>query len=421
MQPMQQTGTAAEHNVKCMPLAQPFLRKHARSFQSIDRVTERKQGEEESDSEDSDESSIGSVEDLSLDDDALAASLQVCDDANDDDDDDDDTSPRTRPRRSLLARPSFEAIHVHGQGPAATGFAAAKGSRSTMEDRVAIEADTRAVLAGIFDGHGGSMMSHWLATTFCAHLHETLAAEASNETLAPVLLKEAFLNADLELLAQVREIKQAAGKSLQAQADQSLRRCKSQGAAKEDAGSTATVAALFPETRQLVVAWVGDSRAVLCRNGRAVPLTRDHRPAVDADERQRVLDMGGVLSGSGRLFHDLNLSRAMGSFKHKGHDLYAILPPFSETKETDNDRRLQAQNVLSSVPEICDVRLTAEDHFVIIASDGVWDVVENEIAVEICREALHSGATANEAAETLVHHAIRAGSADNLSVAIMCL
>jgi len=61
------------------------------------------------------------------------------------------------------------------------------------------------------------------------------------------------------------------------------------------AGTTANVCFLRGPSRdklQLITANVGDSRAVLCRSGKAVRLSEDHKPD-RKDERQRIEESGG--------------------------------------------------------------------------------------------------------------------------------
>ena len=61
---------------------------------------------------------------------------------------------------------------------------------------------------------------------------------------------------------------------------------------------------------QVIVAHSGDSRAVLCRGGKAFPLTRDHKPQVRS-ESQRIIERGGFVR-NGRVNGELALSRAIG-------------------------------------------------------------------------------------------------------------
>lgn len=61
-----------------------------------------------------------------------------------------------------------------------------------------------------------------------------------------------------------------------------------------------------------LVANAGDSRAVLCRSGKAVTLSTDHKPATPA-ERARILDAGGAVCHEGRLNGELTVARSIGA------------------------------------------------------------------------------------------------------------
>ncbi len=61
----------------------------------------------------------------------------------------------------------------------------------------------------------------------------------------------------------------------------------------------------------LFVANAGDSRCVLCRDGKAVDMSVDHKPE-DDEERERIEKAGGKITGDGRVNGGLNLSRAIG-------------------------------------------------------------------------------------------------------------
>lgn len=88
------------------------------------------------------------------------------------------------------------------------------------------------------------------------------------------------------------------------------------------AGATAVVAVLTPVDKDcsafhLTIANAGDSRAVLCRDGTAVPLSLDHKPT-DARELSRIQKAGGfVTEFGGRVNGNLNLSRSLGDLKYK--------------------------------------------------------------------------------------------------------
>jgi Protein phosphatase 2C len=80
------------------------------------------------------------------------------------------------------------------------------------------------------------------------------------------------------------------------------------------AGATAIVAVFTGRT--LTVANAGDSRAVLCRNGTAYPLSFDHKPLHER-ELSRIRNAGGFVNQFGRVNGNLNLSRSIGDLKYK--------------------------------------------------------------------------------------------------------
>jgi protein phosphatase 2C family protein 2/3 len=85
----------------------------------------------------------------------------------------------------------------------------------------------------------------------------------------------------------------------------------SAAAAEDSAGTTALVAVVWGST--LFVANAGDSRAVLSRHGKAIEITRDHKPH-EPSERQRIELCGGYVCSEGRLCGELAVARAIGDF-----------------------------------------------------------------------------------------------------------
>lgn len=129
-------------------------------------------------------------------------------------------------------------------------------------------------------------------------------------------------------------------------------------------GSTAVAALLTPDL--IVVANCGDSRAVLCRGGKAIPLSRDHKPD-SPDELARIEAAGGrvIYVNGARVEGILAMSRAIG------------------------DKYLKP--VVTSEPEITITPRQAEDDCLILASDGLWDVLSSELACEVAFECLREG------------------------------
>ena len=120
------------------------------------------------------------------------------------------------------------------------------------------------------------------------------------------------------------------------------------------AGTTCVVAVVRDDV--LTVANAGDSRAVLCRRGKAVALSRDHKP-MDDDERARIVKAGGFVQ-EGRVNGSLALSRAIGDLEYK------------------RSKELSARDeIVTAYPEIHSEKISAGDEFVVIACDGIWDVL----------------------------------------------
>lgn len=136
------------------------------------------------------------------------------------------------------------------------------------------------------------------------------------------------------------------------------------------AGCTAVVALVKGNT--LVVANAGDSRCVCSRGGQAVAMTNDHKPT-DTEEFNRITKAGGFIS-DGRVNGSLNLSRALGDMEYKQTK---GLPP--------------AEQMITAMPEVRTLDLQEGDEFLVLACDGIWDVLTNQEAITFARERLEQG------------------------------
>ncbi|XP_066306714.1 probable protein phosphatase 2C 8 [Miscanthus floridulus] len=246
----------------------------------------------------------------------------------------------------------------------------------------------------VYDGHGGSRV----ADACRERLHVVLAEEVARLQLQlgkggdgdGVLrwreaMEACFARVDGEVVVVEREAnKNKAGHTM-------------------GCGSTAVVAVVGP--RHIVVANCGDSRAVLSRGGVPVPLSSDHKPD-RPDELERVESAGGrVINWNGyRVLGVLSTSRSIGDYYMK---------PF-----------------ISAEPEVTVTERTHKDEFIILASDGLWDVMTNEEACKVARNCLcgHAaakypdtvhGSSGSDAAAMLVEFAMSRGSTDNISVVVV--
>eukprot|EP01123_Difflugia_compressa_P002604 TRINITY_DN13345_c0_g1_i1.p1 TRINITY_DN13345_c0_g1~~TRINITY_DN13345_c0_g1_i1.p1 ORF type:complete len:201 (-),score=36.34 TRINITY_DN13345_c0_g1_i1:59-571(-) len=149
------------------------------------------------------------------------------------------------------------------------------------------------------------------------------------------------------------------------------------------------------DKRYIYAANAGDARAVLSRGGSAIRLTKDHKPS-DEEEKQRVLNARGFIDAEGRVNGLVAITRALGDHHMKGPN----------------------KNFIVGEPYTQMVELTPEDDYLILACDGVWDVITDQTAIELIRA---SNDNCTTKAKLLVSTAIKAGSTDNVSVIVVQL
>ncbi|KAI4383077.1 hypothetical protein MLD38_008957 [Melastoma candidum] len=251
--------------------------------------------------------------------------------------------------------------------PAVHGAMSVSGRSREMEDAVCVRTGLcrpeinghRPVhYFGVFDGHGGSHVAALCRETMHVILEEELmrmsCGEDDTESVRAEkwreVMKRTFWRTD-ELAMTMCVCGNMRGSN-----------CGCQSVKVALGGSTAVVAVMTAD--MIVVANCGDSRAVLCRNGRAIPLSRDHKPD-RPDELARIEASGGrvIFVNGARVEGILAMSRAIG------------------------DKYLKS--VVVSEPEITFTRREPGDNCLIIASDGLWDVMSNELACQVACECLH--------------------------------
>lgn len=136
----------------------------------------------------------------------------------------------------------------------------------------------------------------------------------------------------------------------------------------QSSGCTAVVALLVD--RELYVANAGDSRCVLCRNGKTVEMSFDHKPE-DDEESTRITKAGGRVTLDGRVNGGLNLSRAIGDHAYK----------------MNKDLKPEEQ-MISAMPDVKRITLEEDDEFMVLACDGIWNYMTSEEVVEFVRKRL---------------------------------
>ncbi|XP_078428188.1 putative protein phosphatase 2C 49 [Wolffia australiana] len=286
------------------------------------------------------------------------------------------------------------------------GVASLRGRRAEMEDAAAARPEFLRGLHffAVYDGHG------------CSHVAEA-CQERMHEVVAEEIAGRCFAGGDEEWTAVMeRSFARVEAEMGQRRRGAAACRCKMQPPECLRVGSTAVAVVVTPD--RLVVANCGDSRAVLCRGGAAFPLSSDHKPE-RPDELERIQAAGGrvVYWDCARVLGVLSTSRAIG-------DCY--LKPY-----------------VTSVPEVKVVRRTTDDELLILASDGLWDVVPGGAACKAARWCLRRNGrqilpksegdgtgkegvygpnkACRDAAQLLAQLAVARQSEDNVSVVVVDL
>jgi len=287
------------------------------------------------------------------------------------------------------------------------------GRKEHLEDRWVAEKaiDGLGTFFGLYDGHGGAACADYLQR----NLHRNVAScwRALTSSLGGTRGSSDSGSATDSLQMEQQQQQQQQQRVVRALREGFsltdrvfLQQAKRQGL---PGGSTATTVLLHRESADtprpvLFVANVGDSRVVLCRGGRAQRLTEDHKPD-RRDERQRIEALGGCVhnvSGCWRVTREV-----LSEHERKQRVWLAVSRAFGDLQLKE------PSELVSAEPEIEVVPLEEDDLLVLLACDGIWDVMHDQEAIDVASE--HWG-NPQKAADAVVKAAYRKRSQDNLSV-----
>ena len=235
--------------------------------------------------------------------------------------------------------------------------------RNYMEDKSRaiqnLKGDPNSSLFCLFDGHGGGEVSKYLQSNFYTYFKEMLPFDNVNENL-----KTLFNKVD-------NKIKESNYFNI---------------------GATACIIYITKENGQkcLYSANIGDTRSLLIKTNDFMRLSYDHR-ASDENEYKRIINNGGIVF-AGRVYGTLMLSRAFGDWELKSYGV-------------------------SNEPHITRINITDSDKYVIMASDGVWDVLEDIDVFNMSKNFDNP----KELCNNIVQRAIEKGSMDNISCFVIKL
>ncbi|KAL2480531.1 putative protein phosphatase 2C 68 [Abeliophyllum distichum] len=250
--------------------------------------------------------------------------------------------------------------HSHGE----FSFAVVQANE-LLEDQSQVETGHHATFVGVYDGHGGPEASRFI----CDHLfHYLIRLARENGTMSEDILRNAFSETEDGFLTLVR-------------------RAYAIKPVIAAIGSCCLVGVIWKGT--LFVANLGDSRAVVGYVNRsnkivAEQLTKDHNASFEEVRKElRSLhpeDSHIVVMkhGAWRIKGIIQVSRSIGDAYLKRPE-FALDPSFPRFHLHEPLRR----PVLRSDPSICTRVLQPNDKFLIFASDGLWEYLTNQDAVEI--------------------------------------
>lgn len=257
--------------------------------------------------------------------------------------------------------------HMELKPHASGDFSIAVAQANTaLEDQGQVLTSPSATLVGVYDGHGGPEASRFVNSRLFPHLHKFASEQGG---LSAEVIRKAFDATEEEFLHLVKQSWLSRPQIA-------------------SVGSCCLVGAIVDDV--LYVANLGDSRAVLGRrsaNGRAVVaerLSSDHNVAVEEvrkeltelhpDDSHIVVYTRGVW----RIKGIIQVSRSIG-------DIYLKKPEFSRDplfQRIVSPIPLK-RPVMTAEPSIEVRKLRANDLFLIFASDGLWEQLTDEDAVEI--------------------------------------
>ncbi|WOL09760.1 putative protein phosphatase 2C 25 [Canna indica] len=261
-------------------------------------------------------------------------------------------------------------------------------ANEVLEDHSQVETGRDATFVGVYDGHGGADASRFISNHLFLHLMR-LAQESG--TISEDVVKNAFSATEEGFLSHVRRTHQI--KPLIAAI-----------------GSCCLVGVIWRGT--LYLANLGDSRAVIGYLGRsnniiAEQLTRDHNACME-EVRQELRSLHPddsnivvLKHGVWRIKGIIQVSRSIGDAYLKKPE-FAIDPSVTRFRLPEPLRR----PVLTAEPSICTRVLRPQDKFLIFASDGLWEHLTNQQAVEIVYNHPREG-IARRLVRTALHEAAR--------------
>ena len=295
----------------------------------------------------------------------------------------------TKPKTKRL---ETENVYINGLE---IGHTSIQGFRPTMEDTHMItktKLDNHTLIA-VFDGHAGQHTAYYLSEHILQALEKedlwikytqlSISDRAKSSALLCEMFVELYIHLDEALLPL-----------------------------ELNSGATAICSLITPT--HIFAASVGDSRCILgLKDDTVIIMSEDHKPE-NPKEKKRIITAGGFVYLD-RVNGELAMSRAMGDFQYK-----------------TNSRLGVSQQMVICIPDVAVHVRTGEEKAMILACDGVWDIMQNSDAIAFISALIDendpekgAGTTltrplrACELADAVVDVSLKSGSTDNISAIVV--
>jgi len=252
-----------------------------------------------------------------------------------------------------------------------------------MEDAhsvvLSIQEDPGYNFFGVYDGHGGGQVAQYSNQ----YLHQKILSNSLYQQAQGDIkngLIQSFLAMDRDMCED------SSGKFLV---------------------SGCTAVTVLIRNNKIYCANCGDSRACLSSQGQAIPLSFDHKPCNEGELR-RIKAAGGFVEYN-RVNGTLALSRALGDFEFK------------------KSSKCAEEQMVTACPEVISMNLNDNHEFIVLACDGIWDVLSNQEVVDFIRPRIGRGESPDKICEALLTSCLAPDSrmggmgCDNMTVTIVVL
>ncbi|CAI5453039.1 unnamed protein product [Caenorhabditis angaria] len=297
---------------------------------------------------------------------------------------------------AFLDKPKTEKSSENGEGNGIKfGVSSMQGWRIGMEDAHITETkmaehapfDSWSFFA-VFDGHAGSQIAEQASKQIVKNL---LATEQFTELTK--LMEDA--NCGGELTPKALElIEHGLVKGFMAFDESS----KSDDSVNKS-GCTAVCAIVTPS--HIIIGNLGDSRAMIAQKQSAVFGTQDHKPYLEK-EKKRIEEAGGSVLVQ-RINGSLAVSRAFGDYDYKNHPLLSA-----------------EKQLVSAEPDVyVRERNHESDEFLILACDGIFDVIDNHELAQFVRGRLNVHTNLEQVCDDVLDECLTKGSRDNMTMIVV--